>query len=87
MKSKCETVMGALLAVSQGSREEAKLIRLNIVEQKDKAPVAPGKGITFDTGYSLKSPDSMVAKYDMSVLLPSLAPSRQQQISNYPSMW
>lgn len=61
--------MGALLAVSQGSAEAAKLI---IVEYhgtaKSKAPVAlVGKGITFDTGgNSLKTPDSMVGmKYDM----------------------
>jgi leucyl aminopeptidase len=61
--------MGALLAVSQGSAEEAKLICLEYHGAgKKQAPVAlVGKGITFDTGgNSLKTPDSMVGmKYDM----------------------
>lgn len=61
--------MGALLAVSQGSAEEAKLICLEYKgSSKKQAPVAlVGKGITFDTGgNSLKSPDNMVGmKYDM----------------------
>jgi leucyl aminopeptidase len=61
--------MGALLAVSQGSAEEAKLICLEYKGgSKKEAPVAlVGKGITFDTGgNSLKSPDGMVGmKYDM----------------------
>jgi len=61
--------MGALLGVSQGSAEEAKLICLEYKGGKTKsAPVAlVGKGVTFDTGgNSLKSPDSMVGmKYDM----------------------
>jgi len=61
--------MGALLAVSQGSAEDAKLICLEYKGGKAKqAPVAlVGKGITFDTGgNSLKSPDNMVGmKYDM----------------------
>jgi leucyl aminopeptidase len=61
--------MGALLAVSQGSAEEARFICLEYKgAAKSKAPVAlVGKGITFDTGgNSLKSPDSMVGmKYDM----------------------
>lgn len=60
--------MGALLAVSQGSAEDAKLICLEYKGGKKEAPVAlVGKGITFDTGgNSLKSPDSMVGmKYDM----------------------
>lgn len=61
--------MGALLAVSQGSAEEAKLICLEYKGgPKKEAPVAfVGKGVTFDTGgNSLKSPDSMVGmKYDM----------------------
>lgn len=61
--------MGALLAVSQGSAEDAKLICLEYKgASKKSAPVAlVGKGITFDTGgNSLKSPDNMVGmKYDM----------------------
>lgn len=61
--------MGALLAVSQGSAEEAKLICLEYQgTARKQAPVAlVGKGITFDTGgNSLKSPDNMVGmKYDM----------------------
>ncbi|MBV9576444.1 MAG: leucyl aminopeptidase [Gammaproteobacteria bacterium] len=61
--------MGALLAVSQGSAEDAKLICLEYKgAAKNAAPVALiGKGITFDTGgNSLKSPDGMVGmKYDM----------------------
>lgn len=61
--------MGALLAVSQGSAEEAKFICMEYKgSSKKQAPVALiGKGITFDTGgNSLKSPDSMVGmKYDM----------------------
>jgi leucyl aminopeptidase len=61
--------MGALLAVSQGSAQDAKLICLEYQGgKKDHAPVALiGKGITFDTGgNSLKPADSMVGmKYDM----------------------
>lgn len=61
--------MGALLAVSQGSAEEAKLVCLEYKgTSKKQAPVAlVGKGVTFDTGgNSLKTPDSMVGmKYDM----------------------
>jgi len=61
--------MGALLAVSQGSAEEAKLISLEYKgTAKKEAPVAlVGKGVTFDTGgNSLKPADSMVGmKYDM----------------------
>lgn len=61
--------MGAILAVSQGSAEDAKLITLEYRgAKKIKPPVAlVGKGITFDTGgNSLKTPDSMVGmKYDM----------------------
>lgn len=61
--------MGALLAVSQGSAEDAKLICIEYKgAAKGQAPVALiGKGITFDTGgNSLKPPDSMVGmKYDM----------------------
>lgn len=61
--------MGAILAVSQGSAEEAKLICLEYRGANSKrAPIAlVGKGITFDTGgISLKSPDNMVGmKYDM----------------------
>ncbi len=61
--------MGALLAVSQGSAEDAKLICLEYKgTSKKRAPIALiGKGITFDTGgNSLKPADSMVGmKYDM----------------------
>ncbi len=61
--------MGALLAVSQGSAQEAKFICLEYKNaKKSQAPIALiGKGITFDTGgNSLKSPDNMVGmKYDM----------------------
>lgn len=61
--------MGALLAVSQGSAEDAKLICLEYKgTSKKQAPIAlVGKGITFDTGgNSLKPADSMVGmKYDM----------------------
>lgn len=60
--------MGALLAVSQGSAEDAKLICLEYKGAGKKAPtVLVGKGITFDTGgNSLKPADSMVGmKYDM----------------------
>jgi len=61
--------MGAILAVSQGSAEQAKLICLEYKGgPKSQAPVAlVGKGITFDTGgNSLKTPDNMVGmKYDM----------------------
>jgi leucyl aminopeptidase len=61
--------MGALLGVSQGSAEEAKLICLEYKGGSAKeAPVAlVGKGVTFDTGgNSIKPADSMVGmKYDM----------------------
>lgn len=61
--------MGALLAVSQGSDQPAKLICLEYKgSSKKMAPIAlVGKGITFDTGgLSLKPADGMVGmKYDM----------------------
>lgn len=61
--------MGALLAVSQGSALDAKLICLQYKGTgKKEAPIAlVGKGITFDTGgNSLKPADAMVGmKYDM----------------------
>ena len=61
--------MGAILAVSQGSREGAKLIILNYQgAPKNKAPIAlVGKGITFDSGgLSLKPPGGMdEMKFDM----------------------
>lgn len=61
--------MNALLAVAQGSQQEAKLICLEYKgANKKQAPVAlVGKGITFDTGgISLKTPDGMLGmKYDM----------------------
>lgn len=64
-----ELGMGALLAVAQGSEEEAKLVCLEYFgTDKSKAPIAlVGKGVTFDTGgNSIKPADSMVGmKYDM----------------------
>ncbi|WP_185268896.1 leucyl aminopeptidase [Halopseudomonas xiamenensis] len=61
--------MGSLLAVSAGSAEPAKLIRLSYqgTEAKAKPHVLVGKGITFDTGgISLKPGASMdEMKYDM----------------------
>lgn len=61
--------MGALLAVSQGSAEDAKLICIEYKggKKSDKPYVFVGKGITFDTGgNSIKPADSMVGmKYDM----------------------
>lgn len=59
--------MGALLGVSQGSAEPAKLICLEYKGSKN-APIAlVGKGVTFDTGgNSLKLAENMVGmKYDM----------------------
>jgi leucyl aminopeptidase len=62
--------MGALLAVTKGTREPAKLIVLQYLGAARAAkPVAlVGKGITFDTGgISLKPPAEMdEMKYDMS---------------------
>ena len=61
--------MGGILAVSQGSQEEAKLIALSHHgANKKQAPIVLiGKGITFDTGgNSIKPADSMLGmKYDM----------------------
>lgn len=61
--------MGALLAVSKGSEEEARLICLEYQggTKKESPVVLIGKGVTFDTGgNSLKPADSMVGmKYDM----------------------
>ena len=47
-----ELGMGALMAVSQGSIEPAKLIILNYKGSKnsDKPIVLVGKGVTFDSG-------------------------------------
>jgi leucyl aminopeptidase len=62
--------MGALLAVTKGSREPAKLIVVQYqgASKKDKPVVLVGKGITFDTGgISLKpGADMDEMKYDMS---------------------
>lgn len=64
-----ELGMGALLGVSQGSAEPARLIVLSYLPNADaKETVAiVGKGITFDTGgISLKPADGMEKmKYDM----------------------
>lgn len=61
--------MGALLSVSRGSVEPAKLIsiRYNGTNTDDKPIVIIGKGITFDTGgISLKAgPQMDEMKYDM----------------------
>jgi len=61
--------MGALLSVSRGSREPAKLIILNYQggRKADKPCVLVGKGITFDSGgISIKpSPAMDEMKYDM----------------------
>ena len=62
--------MGALLAVTRGSRQSPKLIVLKYMggPKKQKPIVYVGKGITFDTGgISLKpAPDMDEMKYDMS---------------------
>jgi leucyl aminopeptidase len=62
--------MGALLAVTRGTREPAKLIVLHYqgVARGGKPVVLVGKGITFDTGgISLKPSAEMdEMKYDMS---------------------
>jgi len=61
--------MGALLSVSAGSAEPAKLIRMSYqgAKAKDQPHVLVGKGITFDTGgISIKpSPNMDEMKYDM----------------------
>ena len=61
--------MGALLSVSRGSRQPAKLITLNYQgsDKSAKPIVLIGKGLTFDAGgISLKQPASMdEMKYDM----------------------
>ena len=62
--------MGAFLAVSQGSSEEAKLIEVRYNGSSTNQPpiVLVGKGITFDTGgISIKPSSGMdEMKYDMS---------------------
>ena len=61
--------MGSLLSVSQGSKQPAKLVSIEYMPLKNKAPIVlVGKGITFDTGgISLKpSPNMDEMKYDMS---------------------
>lgn len=64
-----ELQMNALLAVSQGSKEPAKLIELHYqgADKSQQPYVFVGKGITFDSGgLSLKPPAGMVEmKYDM----------------------
>lgn len=62
--------MGALLSVSRGSREEAKLITMKYsgaANSADKPIVFVGKGVTFDSGgISLKPGGAMdEMKYDM----------------------
>ena len=61
--------MGSLLSVSQGSKQPAKLVAIEYMPMKNKAPIVlVGKGITFDTGgISLKPPANMdEMKFDMS---------------------
>ena len=62
--------MGALLAVTRGSAQPAKLIRLDYRQgpAAHKPYVLVGKGVTFDTGgISLKPPPAMdEMKFDMS---------------------
>ncbi len=62
--------MGALLSVSQGSKQPAKLIVMEYQgarSKKSEPIVFVGKGITFDTGgISLKPSNAMLSmKYDM----------------------
>ncbi len=60
--------MGALLSVTAGAKEPAKLIVLKYSGTQRKAPIAlVGKGVTFDTGgISLKPPQAMdEMKFDM----------------------
>jgi leucyl aminopeptidase len=61
--------MGALLSVSRGSRQPAKLIVMDYKggKPKDKPIVLVGKGLTFDSGgISIKpSPSMDEMKYDM----------------------
>lgn len=61
--------MGALLSVSRGSRQPAKLIVMEYLNAsgKDKPIILIGKGITFDAGgISLKPAEAMdEMKYDM----------------------
>lgn len=61
--------MGALLAVSAGSRQPPKMIAMHYqgTDKKKKPVVLVGKGITFDTGgISLKpAPDMDEMKFDM----------------------
>jgi len=61
--------MGAFLSVSQGSRQEARLICMEYrgADKKNKPTVLLGKGVTFDTGgISIKPSASMdEMKFDM----------------------
>ena len=79
--------MGALLAVTKGSREPAKLIVLEYhgAGKTHKPVVLVGKGITFDTGgISLKPSAEMdEMKYDMSgagSVLGTIAAAAQMQL-------
>lgn len=68
-KDMAELGMDALLGVSRGSANPAKLIVLNYrgADEGEKPVLLIGKGITFDSGgLSLKSGENMVQmKYDM----------------------
>ncbi len=66
-----QEALGGLLAVSRGSAEEPRMIKMSYRPSGDKGGTAValvGKGITFDSGgLSLKSGDGMMAmKTDMS---------------------
>lgn len=60
--------MNTILAVSQGSKEEARFIEMNFKNGGDKAPIVLiGKGVTFDSGgICIKpSPGMGEMKFDM----------------------
>jgi leucyl aminopeptidase len=69
-KECAELKMGLLLAVAQGSREEARFVHLTYKPKGSPAAkiALVGKGVTFDSGgLSLKPPKSMIGmQYDMS---------------------
>lgn len=68
-KEAAELKMGLLLAVAQGSQQEARFVHLTYRPQNPVGSIAlVGKGVTFDSGgLSLKPPKSMIGmQYDMS---------------------
>ena len=60
--------MDCLLSVGNGSAQESKFIIMEYSgDKKSKPHIIVGKGITFDTGISIKpSPNMDEMKYDMS---------------------